>query len=145
MSGRWVRGGRVLLFGWVGEARVAGPEGARVAGGVWAAGWEAGEKGHGRGSRGGGGFALWLPAIRVGPPGYASSVLRPTRRRVLWMAWYPQVRECCCLGGGSFHVSGPASICVWALEMAEIQGPVPVDGQRHWIYLARQSMASPRL
>ena len=55
------------------------------------------------------------------------------------MAWYPQVRECCGLGRGSLLVSGPASICVWALVMAQIQGTVPVDGQRHWIHSARQS------
>ena len=45
---------------------------------------------------------------------------------------------------GSFRVSGPASICVWAVGIAQIQYTVPVDGQRRWIYLARQSMASPR-
>ena len=45
------------------------------------------------------------------------------------MGWYPQVRECCGLGGGgSFSVSGPALICVWAVGMAQIQGTVPVDG-----------------
>ena len=58
------------------------------------------------------------------------------------MAWYPQVRECCDPGERSFRVSGPASICVWAVGMAQIQGTV--DGQRHWIHWARQSMASPR-
>ena len=41
------------------------------------------------------------------------------------MAWYPQVRECCGLGEGSLLVSGPASICVWAVGMAQIQGTVP--------------------
>ena len=60
------------------------------------------------------------------------------------MAWYPQVRECCGLGGGSFRVSGPASSCVWVVGMAHIQGTVPVDGQRHLIHGDRQSMASPR-
>ena len=29
-------------------------------------------------------------------------------------------------GGGSFLVSGTASICVWAVGMAQIQGTVPV-------------------
>ena len=47
-------------------------------------------------------------------------------------------------GGGSFRVSGPASICLWAVGMAQIQGTVPVDGQRRWIHWARQSMASFR-
>ena len=60
------------------------------------------------------------------------------------MAWYPQVRECCGLGGQSFRVSGAASICVWAVGMAQIQGTVPVDGQPRSIHWARQSMASPR-
>ena len=60
------------------------------------------------------------------------------------MAWYPQVRECCGLRGGFFRVCGPASICVWAVGMAQIQGTVPVDGHRRWIHWARQSMASPR-
>ena len=46
--------------------------------------------------------------------------------------------------GGSFRVSGPASICVPAVGMAQIQGTVPADGQRRWIHRARQSMASPR-
>ena len=60
------------------------------------------------------------------------------------MAWYPQVRECCGLGGGPFRVSGPASICVWAVGMAQIQGTVPVDGQRRLIHWVGQSIASPR-
>ena len=60
------------------------------------------------------------------------------------MARYPQVRECCDLGGGSFRVSGPASTWVSVVGMAHIQGTVPVDGQRRWIHWARQSMASPR-
>ena len=60
------------------------------------------------------------------------------------MAWYPQVRECCGLAGGSFRVSGPASICVWALGMVQIQGTVPGNGQRRRIHCVRQSMASPR-
>ena len=46
-------------------------------------------------------------------------------------------------GGGSFRVSAPASTCMWAVGMAEIQGTVPVDSQRRWIHWARQSMASP--
>ena len=60
------------------------------------------------------------------------------------MAWYPQVRGCCGLGVGSARVSGPASTCVWALGMAQIQGTVPVDGQRGLIHCVRQSIASPR-
>ena len=60
------------------------------------------------------------------------------------MAWYPQVRECCGLGGGLGRVSRPASICVLSVGMAQIQGTVPVGGQRRWIQWVRQSMASPR-
>ena len=44
-------------------------------------------------------------------------------------------------GGGSFRVSGPASISVWALGIGQIQGTVPVDGQRRLIHWVRQSMA----
>ena len=85
---------------------------------------------------------IWCTSWSVVGRGYASSGLRPARQRTLWTAWYPQVRECCGLGGGSFRVSGPASISVWAVGMAQIQGTVPVDGQRRWIHWARQSMAS---
>ena len=47
-------------------------------------------------------------------------------------------------GGLSFRVSGPASICVWAVGMSQIQGTLPVDGQQRLINWVRQSMASPR-
>ena len=87
---------------------------------------------------------IWCTSWSVVGRGYASSGLRPTPPRTLWMAWYPQGRECCGLEGGSFRVSGPASICVWAVGMAQFQGTVSVDGQRRWIHSARQSMASPR-
>ena len=53
MSGGWVQGGRVLLFRRVGEARVAGPGGARDVRRVWVSGWAARGEGHGRGSRAG--------------------------------------------------------------------------------------------
>ena len=75
---------------------------------------------------------IWWTSWLVVGRGYASSGLRPTRLRTLWMAWYPQVRGCCGLGGGFGRVSGPASICVWAVGMAQIQGTVPVGGQRRW-------------
>ena len=88
---------------------------------------------------------IWWTSWSVVGRGYASSGLRPTRLRTLWMAWYPQVRECCGLGGGGLgRVSGPASICVWAVGMAQIQGTVPAGGQQRWIQWVRQSMASPR-
>ena len=47
-------------------------------------------------------------------------------------------------GGGVCPRVGPASICVWAVGMARIQGTAPVGGQRRWIQWIRQSMASPR-
>ena len=46
-------GGHVLVFGRVGEARVAEPGGARDGGGVWVSGWAARGEGHGRGWCGG--------------------------------------------------------------------------------------------
>ena len=73
---------------------------------------------------------IWWNSWSVVGRGYASSGLRPTRLRTLWMAWYPQVRECCGLRGGFGRVSGPALICVWAVGMAQIQATVPVGGQR---------------
>ena len=52
--------------------------------------------------------------------GYASFGLRPTPLRTLWMAWYPQVRDCCGLGGGVwFYVGGG-------------DGPNPGHGPRGW-------------
>ena len=87
---------------------------------------------------------IWCTCWSVVGRGYASSGPTPTRRMILWMAWYPQVRECCDLGEGSLRVSWPASNCVWAVGMAQIQGTVPVDGERRWIRWVRRSMASPR-
>ena len=88
---------------------------------------------------------IWWTSWSVVGRGYASFGLRPTRLRTLWMAWYPQVRDCCGLGGGGFgRVSGPASTCVWAVGMAQTLGMVPVGGQRRWIQWVRQSMANPR-
>ena len=89
-------------------------------------------------------LCIWWTSWSVVGREYASSGLRPTRLRTLWMAWYPQVRECCSLGGGFGPMSGPASTCVWAVGMAQIQGTVPAGGQRRWIRWVRQSMASPR-
>ena len=89
-------------------------------------------------------WRIWWTSWSVVGRGYASFGLRPTRLRTLWMAWYPQVRDCCGPGGVFGRVSGPASTCVWAVEMAQIQGTVPVGGQRRWIQWVRQSMANPR-
>ena len=49
---------------------------------------------------------IWCTSWSVTGRGYASSGLRPMPRRILWMVWYPQVRECCDLGG--------VLPCVWA-------------------------------
>ena len=87
---------------------------------------------------------IWWTSWSVVGRGYASFGLRPARLRTLWMAWYPQVRDCCCGGGGFGRVSGPARTCVWAVGMAQTQGKVPVGGQRRWIQRVRQSMANPR-
>ena len=43
----------MLLFGRLGEARVAGPRGWRNGWRVWVSGWAARGEGHGRGMRGG--------------------------------------------------------------------------------------------
>ena len=63
---------------------------------------------------------IWWTSWSVVGRGYASFGLRPTLLRTLWMAWYPQVRDCCGLEGGLGRVSGPASICGWAVGMAQI-------------------------
>ena len=80
----------------------------------------------------------------VGGRGYCKGGLRSMQWRTLWMAWYPQRRECFGLWAGSFRVYGTASTCVWAVGMAHIQGTVPVDGMQRMIQSDRQSMASPR-
>ena len=87
---------------------------------------------------------IWWTSWSVVGRGYASFGLRPARLRTLWMAWYPQVRDCCGLGGGFGRVSGPASTCVWAVGMVQTQGAVPAGGQWRWIQWVRQSMANPR-
>ena len=59
------------------------------------------------------------------------------------MAWYPRVRECCGLWGGSVRVCGPASTCVWSVGMAKIQGTVPMDGQRRLIHCLGRALPVP--
>ena len=73
---------------------------------------------------------IWWTSWSVLGRGYGSFWLRPTQLRTPWMAWYPQVRDCCGLVGGFGRVSGPALIRVWAVGMAQIQGTVPVGGRR---------------
>ena len=58
---------------------------------------------------------IWWTSWSVVGRWYASFGLRPTRLRTLWVAWYPQVRDCCGLGGGFGRVSGPALTCLWAV------------------------------
>ena len=71
---------------------------------------------------------IWWTSWSVVGRGYASSGLRPTRLRTLWMAWYPQVRECCGLGGGMGRLSGPAlDLCVGGGD-----GQNPGHGPRGW-------------
>ena len=50
---------------------------------------------------------IWWTSWSVVGRGHASSGLRPTRRRTLWMAWYPQVRDCSGLGAGLAACPGP--------------------------------------
>ena len=76
------------------------------------------------------GLRIWWTSWSVVGRGYASFGLRPTPLRTLLMAWYPQVRDCCGLEGGFGRVSEPASTCVWAVGIAQIQGTVPLGGQR---------------
>ena len=47
-------------------------------------------------------------------------------------------------GGGPSACLGLRRFVCGRQEMAQIKGTVPVDGQRRWIHLATQSMASPR-
>ena len=62
--------------------------------------------------------------------GYASSWLRPTRLRTLWMAWYPQVRECCSLQGGYAACPGlPRVVCGrWGWPKSRARSPWMASG-----------------
>ena len=72
---------------------------------------------------------IWWTSWSVVGRGYASSGLRFTRLRTLWMAWYPQVRECCGLGGGGLAACPrpPRFVCVGGAD-----GPNPGQGPRWW-------------
>ena len=164
----------MLLFGRVGEARIAGPGVARDAGRVWVSGWAATWEGHGRRLRGGvccvgacvcsqrracvvsckpGGLEEKLVVFTGRGKDFAEElanlvhVLVSGGKRVCWLWAKTHAADdpvdgvvlagegvLWSEGGGSFRVSGPASICVWAVGMAQIQGRVPVDGQRRWIH-----------
>ena len=58
-------GGRVWLFGRLGEARVAGPGTARDGGRVWAAGWRVEREGLGRGLLWGVWGWVWVCCVSV--------------------------------------------------------------------------------
>ena len=71
---------------------------------------------------------IWCTSWSVVGRGYASFGLRPTRRRILWMAWYLQVRECCSLGGGVLRrVWACLNLCVGGGD-----GPSPGHGPCGW-------------
>ena len=70
---------------------------------------------------------IWCTSWSVVGRGYASSGLRPRRRRILWMAWYPQVRECWGLGGVLLGVWACLDLCVGVGD-----GPNPGHGRRGW-------------
>ena len=63
--------------------------------------------------------------------GYASSGLRPTRLRTLWMGWYPQVRDCCGLGGGGLAAcpGPPQFVCGrWGWPKSRARPPWVASG-----------------
>ena len=69
---------------------------------------------------------IWLTSWSVVGRGYASFGLRPARLRTLWMAWYPQVRDCCGLRGGVWsRVRARLDLCVGGGN-----GPNPGHGPR---------------
>ena len=71
---------------------------------------------------------IWWTSWSVVGRGYASFGLRPARLRTLWMAWYPQVRDCCGLGGGvGSCVRACLDLCVGGGD-----GPNPGHGPRGW-------------
>ena len=73
-------------------------------------------------------FRIWWTSWSVVGRGYASFGLRPARLRTLWMAWYPQVRDCCGLGGGVWScVRACLDLCVGGGD-----GPNPGHGPRGW-------------
>ena len=71
---------------------------------------------------------IWWTSWSVVGRGYASFGLRPARSRTLWMVWYPQVRDCCGLGGGVWScVPARLDLCVGGGD-----GPNPGHGPRGW-------------
>ena len=60
------------------------------------------------------------------------------------MAWYPQVRDCCGLGGVLPRVWARLVLFVGGGDGPD-PGHGPCGGQRRFIHWVRQSMASPGL
>ena len=71
---------------------------------------------------------IWWTSWSVVGRGYASFGLRPERLRTLWMAWYPQVRDCCGLGGGV----SPRVRARLDLFLGGGDGPNPRHGPPGW-------------
>ena len=73
---------------------------------------------------------IWWTSWSVVGRGYASFRLRPTRLRNLWMAWYPQVRESCGLGGGLAACPAPPRfVCGrWGWPKSRARSPWVASG-----------------
>ena len=87
---------------------------------------------------------IWCTSRSVVGRGYCSDGLRSMWRRTLRNAWYLQVRECCGPGRGVCpRVGTRLKLCAGG-RMAQIQGSVPVDGQRgliHWLGQAEHGLS----
>ena len=74
---------------------------------------------------------IWWTSRSVVGRGYASFWLRPARLRTLWMAWYPQLRDCCGLGGGGLVVCPglPRLVCGrWGWPKPRARSPWVASG-----------------
>ena len=74
---------------------------------------------------------IWWTSWSVMGRGYASFGLRPGRLSTLWMAWYPQVRDCCGLGGGGLVVcpGPPRLVCGrWGWPKPRARSPWVASG-----------------
>ena len=76
-------------------------------------------------------LCIWCTSWSVVGRGYASSGLRPARQKTLWMAWYPQLRECCGSGGGgpSACLGLPQFVCGrWGWPHSRARSPLMARG-----------------
>ena len=73
---------------------------------------------------------IWWNCSSVVGRGYASFGLRPSQLRTLLMAWYPQVRDCCGLGGGLAACPGqPRLVCGrWGWPKSRARSPWVASG-----------------